>query len=135
VIEHLRPVGSVDNGELAPTLRRHVELWSRRAGVPAELLVNADRDLPAEPLLTVATEALTNVARHSGARHVRLVLQAADGQVQLTIADDGHGFDQAVTVPGQGLRGMAERLAQRRGELDVRSGPDGTTLTASYPEA
>lgn len=134
VIEHLRPASSGENGELAPTLRRHVELWSRRTGVPAELIVNADRDLPAEPLLTVATEALTNVARHSGARHVKLVLQAADGQARLTVVDDGHGFDQAATAPGQGLRGMAERLAQRRGELDVRSGPAGTTLVASYPE-
>lgn len=125
VIEHLRPAG---DEELAPALRRHVELWSRRTGVPAELTVDdtvAD-GLAAEPLLAVATEALTNVTRHSGARHVTLVLQAADGQARLTVTDDGHGFDPAVTVPGQGLRGMAERLAQRRGSLDVRSGPGGT---------
>lgn len=125
VIEHLRPAG---DEELAPALRRHVELWSRRTGVPAELTVDdtvAD-GLAAEPLLAVATEALTNVTRHSGARHVTLVLQAAEGQARLTVTDDGHGFDPAVRVPGQGLRGMAERLAQRRGSLDVRSGPGGT---------
>jgi len=130
VIDHLRPAGEEP---LMPALHRQVEQWSRRTGVPAELAVEGGGDTPAEPMRSVATEALTNVARHSGARHVRLTLRVTDAEARLVVGDDGRGFDPAAAPPGQGLRGMAERLAQRHGELDVQTGPDGTTLAARHP--
>lgn len=130
VIEHLRPTGQEP---LVPALRRHVERWSLRTGVRAELVVEGDPEMPAEPMLTVATEALTNVARHAGASRIRLVLRAADGEACLVVEDDGRGFDPGATPRGHGLRGMAERLAQHGGDLDVRPGARGTTVIARYP--
>ncbi|MGH3674017.1 MAG: sensor histidine kinase, partial [Pseudonocardiaceae bacterium] len=131
VIEHVRP----PQRELVPALREHLAGWSQRTGVAADLAVRAGEHLPAEPLLLVAVEALTNVARHAGAHRVAITLSGTPTEAELEMTDDGHGFDPAQTPPGQGLRGMRERLAERGGTLDVRSGRGGTTVTARYPAA
>lgn len=129
VIEHVRP----PQRELVPALREHLAGWSQRTGVAADLTVHAGTPLPAEPLLLlVAIEALTNVAQHAGAHRVVVTLNGTGREAALEIADDGRGFDPARTPPGQGLRGMREHLAERGGTLDVRSGRDGTTVTARY---
>ena len=129
VIEHVRP----PQRELVPALREHLAGWSQRTGVAADLTVHAGTPLPAEPLLLVAIEALTNVVRHAGAHRVAITLNGTGREAALEITDDGYGFDPARTPPGQGLRGMRERLAERGGTLDVRSGREGTTVTARYP--
>lgn len=131
VIEHVRP----PQRELVPALREYLAGWSHRTGVAADLTVRASTQLPAEPLLLVAAEALTNVARHAGACRVAITLSGTSTEAALEIADDGHGFDPVQTPPGQGLRGMRERLAERGGTLDVRSDHGGTTVTARYPAA
>jgi signal transduction histidine kinase len=131
VIEHVRP----PQRALLPALREHLADWSRRTGVTIDLKVSAAESLPAEPLLPVATEALTNVARHSHARQVAVTLSRTDGQAVLEIADDGRGFDTARTAFGQGLRGMCERMTGYGGTLDVHSDRSGTTVVASYPAA
>jgi two-component system, NarL family, sensor histidine kinase DesK len=131
VIEHVRP----SPRQLVPTLREYLADWSRRTGLATDLTVRTGEHLPAEPLLPVAVEALTNVARHSGARRVAVLLRSMDGQAELEIADDGRGFDVQRTPLGQGLRGMRERLAVRGGTLDLRSDRDGTIVTARYPAA
>ncbi len=133
VIEHVRP----PERQLLAALREHLAEWSRRTGVSANLTVGSQPAewLAAEPLLTVAVEALTNVARHARAGQVAVTLSGQDDQAVLEIADDGRGFDVRRTPIGQGLRGMRERLAERGGTLDVRSGPDGTTIVARYPAA
>jgi two-component system sensor histidine kinase UhpB len=69
----------------------------------------------------VAQEALTNVARHAGARTVRLRLSADRHGVELVVADDGRGLGQA--REGSGLRGMRERALLVGGRLTV--GPAG----------
>lgn len=134
VIEQVRP----PQRELLAALREHLAEWSRRTGVIANLTVHPAQvlpaeDLAAEPLLTVAAEALTNVARHAEASQVAVTLSRRDGRAVLEITDDGRGFDLQRTPFGQGLRGMRERLAERGGTLDVRSKPGGTTVVASYP--
>lgn len=120
---------------LVPALREHLDDWSRRTGLVTDLTVRAAEHVPAEPLLPVAVEALTNVARHSGARQVAVTLSRSDGQAVLEIVDDGRGFDVERTPFGQGLRGMRERLLERGGTLTLRSDRGGTTLTARYPAA
>lgn len=131
VIEHVRP----PERQLIPALREHLAEWSRHTGVAANLKVRSQPTeyLAAEPLLTVAVEALTNVARHSRAGQVAVTLSGQDDQAVLEIADDGRGFDVRRTPIGQGLRGMRERLAERGGTLEVRSDPGGTTVVARYP--
>jgi PAS domain S-box-containing protein len=81
----------------------------------------------------VLQEALTNVARHAGARSVSVRLERGAGSVELRVQDDGAGF-----APGDsgrlGLRGMRERAALLGGSVAVESQPGaGTTITARIP--
>ena len=86
----------------------------------------------------IAQEALSNVARHSGARKVRLRMRyASAGRLRLTIADDGCGFDVAAVLRSapsslqRGLTGMMERCELVGGRLRLRSRPGrGTVLVA-----
>jgi two-component system, NarL family, sensor histidine kinase DesK len=79
-------------------------------------------------------EAVTNVVRHSCARRCDICLALNDGELVLTVADDGRGVtDPAVgATGGNGLRGMSERLAAVGGYLRV-AGSAGFTLTAAVP--
>jgi two-component system sensor histidine kinase UhpB len=72
----------------------------------------------------VAQEALTNVARHSGAARAELALAAANGRVTLTVRDHGRGLgaDQA---PGSGMRGMRERARLIGARLRISNNPAG----------
>ena len=86
-------------------------------------------------LLQVAREALTNVERHGGATAVTVSLRGTDGAVELTIADDGRGFDGEPTAGHYGLRGMRERLGDVGGSLTVRSArARGTVVIARVPQ-
>ncbi|MDQ3762812.1 MAG: ATP-binding protein [Actinomycetota bacterium] len=96
VIEHVRP----PQRQLVPALREHLAQWSRHTGLPADLTVHAAEPLPTEPLLLVAVEALTNIARHAGAHQVAVTLDRTDGQAVLEIADDGRGFNPERTPAG-----------------------------------
>jgi signal transduction histidine kinase len=53
--------------------------------------------------------------------------------LELRVADDGAGFDTAAPTEGFGLAGMRERAALMGGELEIRSGPEGTTVRALLP--
>lgn len=81
-------------------------------------------------LYRAAQEALTNACRHSAATNVRLSLAYGDTGANLTVADDGHGFDLR---EGFGLRGMRERVEQLDGRLDLASTPAGTTISVTVP--
>ena len=84
-------------------------------------------------LLRAAQEAFANVRRHAQACSVVVRLGQADGEVTLTVADDGRGFD-AEAVDGFGLAGMRERLRSAGGTLAVGPGDGGgTTLCARVP--
>lgn len=95
------------------------------AGVEGEL----DRESQVV-LLRCLQEALANVVRHAGAAHagVRVRVDAA-GRAEITISDDGCGFDPASRPPGFGLEGMSDRVALAGGDLDVISAPgEGTRV-------
>ncbi len=120
VLDELRPA----RGELAPALRRLVADFSTRTGLPVEVELSGCDGVPAEPLLPVAVEALSNVERHAAASTVTLRVHAGE----LVVRDDGVGFDAGTA--GHGLAGMRERLTERGGSLNVRSGSSGTTVRA-----
>ncbi|GLW70910.1 histidine kinase [Kitasatospora phosalacinea] len=88
-----------------------------------------DTDVPpavADHLVAVLGEALSNAARHARAGRVEVTLQAAGGQVALTVQDDGVG------IPAQGrrsgLRNLEERARTLGGTLTVTAPPAGGTL-------
>jgi two-component system sensor histidine kinase DesK len=88
-------------------------------------------------------EAVTNVVRHSRARHCRLRLTERTGEVSLEVTDDGRGFsgpakDSAqAAATGSGLRGISERLSAAGGHLSLGQGDNGRgfRLTATVPAA
>ena len=103
--------------------------------------INVDHRLPPEvelALFRVAQEAVSNARRHGGASHVLVSLALQLGTAELQIVDDGRGFSQSpgipVIAPGDGLPGMAERVALLGGELNIQSAPgEGTRITVSAP--
>jgi signal transduction histidine kinase len=101
--------------------------------VPVENAVSADR-LPAAVEATayfVVAEALTNVAKHARAAHAAVTARVADGALVIQVRDDGVG---GARPDGNGLVGLADRLAVLGGQLQVESPADGGTLvTADIP--
>ena len=96
----------------------------------------AERRLPADvelALYRIAQEALSNVARHSGATQVDIVIQYAPEVITLSIADNGKGFEMpkspAEFAPGGhfGLLGLHERAELIGAKLQIRSSPGGGT--------
>jgi signal transduction histidine kinase len=78
-------------------------------------------------------EALTNVAKHAHASHVRVAVSESDGQLSVEVQDDGSGFDPDAASHGFGLAGMQERVNLAGGTLNIDSTPRGTLLRASLP--
>ena len=84
-------------------------------------------------LLRAAQEAFANVRRHAHARSVVVRLGQAEGEVTLTVSDDGRGIG-ADAADGFGLAGMRDRVRSAGGTLAVGSGDGGgTTLCARVP--
>jgi two-component system, NarL family, sensor histidine kinase UhpB len=75
----------------------------------------------------VAQEAMTNVARHAGARNVELSLARRDGAVALSVRDDGRGIEQEHLGSATGVAGMRERALLVGGSLEISGSPGGGT--------
>jgi signal transduction histidine kinase len=137
---NLRPAPLAATGVLA-AIDQEVEGWQERTGIPVHF--RAGRDRPAlQPaaevaLLRIVQEALTNTARHSAATSVDVSLRASDGEIILTVRDNGVGFDPVDGNPRSdcfGLTGMRERAHHAGGTLAVVAAPGGgTTVTARIP--
>jgi len=91
-------------------------------------------------LFRIAQEALTNIRKHAGARHVSINIIGSREDVRVEISDDGKGFTVPESVEAYaqkghlGLIGMQERARLMNGTLDISSSPGkGTTITASLP--
>jgi PAS domain S-box-containing protein len=93
-------------------------------------------DLMALSIYRLVQEALTNVARHAQASSVRVNLACLPEQIEVTVEDDGGGFDPAGLAEhnGMGLRGMQERIEMLNGVLAINSRHGrGTRLNARVP--
>lgn len=113
------------------------ELESARAtlaSIDVELTVHRSDNLmlvgSVEHELALALrEAVTNVARHAGARSCHVSIAADSRELRLVVADDGRG---GLAREGNGLSGMRERISALGG-LVRRTGAAGTTITISVP--
>ena len=86
----------------------------------------------AHVLLRCTQEIITNTVRHAGARNLWIDARRIDGAIGIEARDDGTGAD--LLVPGHGLRGMRERLAQHGGDLQVDCRPgEGFRLRLHLP--
>ena len=77
----------------------------------------------------VCSEALVNVAKHSGASRARVWAAQRDGVVRIEISDDGRGG--ADPTRGSGLRGLAERVEALGGWMSIADRPGGGTVVAA----
>ena len=85
-------------------------------------------------LLLIFKEAVTNVARHAGATHVRIALRVENRRFHLCVQDDGRGFDPDLAGGGMGLRSLRDRTAALGGDLRLHSERGrGTTVELDVP--
>ncbi len=80
----------------------------------------------------VAQEAITNIERHSGANKVMINLVLIDGNVKLSINDNGKGFDIKSEKSGFGLMNMQERVKQTGGNFNIESNDKGTSINVIW---
>ena len=111
-------------------LRAGVDALASRMQVPVENGVSVGRLPPAVEATAyfVVAEALTNTAKHARAAHAAVAVRVEDSTLRLQVRDDGVG---GARPDGNGLLGLADRLAVLNGRLRVESPPDGGTLVAA----
>jgi signal transduction histidine kinase len=114
-----------------------IDAQARRSPVPVRVEADGIGRYPQELETAVyfcTLEALQNAAKYAEANEVAVTLLEDDGELVLSIHDDGRGFDRATTRLGGGLQNMADRLAALGGTLTVRSRPGaGTTIEGHVP--
>ncbi|MBI3902404.1 MAG: PAS domain S-box protein [Nitrosomonadales bacterium] len=142
VISDLHPT-VIDDLGLVAALEWQCKQFGKRTGIACEVICADDRDeenkldkTTAINLFRICQEALTNVARHSGASRVNVEYHQDDAEIMLSICDNGHGLPEGHTIAqtSYGMRGMCERVAQLDGKVafDSPSG-GGLRVTVTVP--
>jgi signal transduction histidine kinase len=133
----LRPSQLEDHG-LVGAIQSLAQQYSIRLGItvttdlkPVKTSIKGEH-----ALLRITQEALANAARHSTASSISVSLIEQDGQVTLTIADNGEGFSLEAESArhGLGLQLMRERVEELHGSIDLQTAPgQGARIVASIP--
>jgi ligand-binding sensor domain-containing protein/signal transduction histidine kinase len=136
LIQEMYPMVLKEKG-LMSVLRSYIYEWQERNSIQANLEVFNERriDIHVEQaLFRIIQEALSNVARHSGAQKVDLSLTFSKNKIDLTIHDNGQGFNKATHMNGIGLQSMQERAHMINAKLKIITAPaQGTDITLSVP--
>ena len=124
-----------DLGDLLPLL---ADSFSVRTNVPVTMTLAAIGPLPDEAqvaLYRTCREALNNIVRHAAATQVSIALREDGGMVELSICDDGRGFDPEHIPPDHfGLAMMRERATAVGASLTIISRPgEGTAIIIRRP--
>lgn len=140
-IDGLR-LGMESVGQLAARLGEYATEFTRQTGLPVNFTAVPDQiNVPpssALQLLRIAQEALTNVRKHAQATEVDVRLRQLEGELELTITDNGRGFSDKLPADRKyrsyGLASMRERTESLDGTLTVatQSG-QGTRITVVVP--
>jgi signal transduction histidine kinase len=138
-------LGPETGADLSQTLESMARELLDGSGVALETALDGsaevERELPPEAvheLVQIAREAVSNVARHSGAARAKLDLEVERGQATLSVADDGTGFDPAARLGSGhfGLSNLRDRAAALGGTLTIDSGTaSGTRIIVRLPLA
>lgn len=137
----LRPMILDDLG-LEPTLRRYIQQFTENNKIEAGVTINGlNGRLPGQlevAIFRIVQEALTNVKQHSHANHAQVTLEVNEDTLQVTIEDDGAGFnlDEAKLRDGKkiGLSTMKQRAEMFGGQLSFESAPGkGTRIVTTLP--
>ena len=131
----------LETGNLATVLGDILRALTDGTNTKGELLVRGRMRRLAPVMendcLRIGQEAIANAAKHANASRIEVVLEFTACQLQLSVLDDGCGFNQDNPPPSQGgfgLMGMRERAGQLHGELTVTTEPgEGTVVTMTLP--
>lgn len=138
IVDSLSP----NDGDLVSVLamfRHRIQPLIERNGLKFEWRV---ADLPALPdigpeetlnVLRILQEAVTNIIHHANASRITVETRMADDGIELSISDDGCGFDTAVPQ-GHGLANMRRRARVINGRIDITSDERGTTIQIFLPQ-
>jgi signal transduction histidine kinase len=128
----------LDDFGLRAALEWHARDFMGRYAIKVDLLT--DGDLEALPdkhrtcVYRVVQEAMTNAVRHAQASSICVRVTATDGQLRVTVSDDGIGINLPRRREGLGLRGIEERAKELNGSMTIsRDGKRGTTLAVRLP--
>jgi len=131
----LRP-SMLDDFGLLPALEWQAREIGKRTGLRVRVSSEMHGELPEEHKICVyrvVQEALNNCAQHAQASAAQVSVRHADGQIVVTVQDDGSGFDPE-RVRGLGLLGMEERARHLGGTFHIDSRPGrGTVLRVALP--
>ena len=123
ILHQLNPP-SLKTKPFKEAMAEYCALFSDRTGIKVRFEAGAPpkrlTDDQSTTLYRLLQEALTNVARHAAATTVWVSLSAEDGDISLSIEDDGVGFD-ASTPSGTGLLGIRERFAMLDGVVEIET--------------
>ena len=139
VVTDLRPAVLDDFGFCA-AVRHELAVLHRRFGITYDLeLPHCEPPLDGDrtiALFRILQESLTNVARHSEATHVRVLVQIDDRSVKLEVSDNGRGItaDEAERSAALGLIGVRERAWAFGGDVNIEGAPgEGTRVRVRFP--
>ena len=139
VLVELRPA-AITEMDLAELLQQLAQAATARTPVlEVEVSIEGQRSLPADAQVVfyrVAQEALSNIVKHADAQHVQMHLVRRPEGVELTVSDDGRGFDPQATAAGHlGVAIMRERVESIGGLFSITSGSgSGTRLTVAWSD-
>jgi PAS domain S-box-containing protein len=135
----LRP-GLLDDLGLSAAIEWQLGEFQKRTGIACKIIIDpkdvtfdSDRNTA---LFRIFQETLTNIARHAEATEVSVSLKQKDGQIELTVQDNGRGItEEELTHPKSfGLIGIRERAIIFGGDSNVKGFPGkGTTVTVKIP--
>jgi signal transduction histidine kinase len=133
----LRPT-ILDDFGLDAGIRWLAERFSERTGIDVDYRSQFDGRLADETethVFRIVQEALTNVARHANASRVTIFLRAENGNIRLTLSDNGRGIaPTASDHTGMGLTGMRARARSAGGDCAISSTPGGgVTIDVTAP--
>lgn len=139
IIYNLRPM-SLDDLGFVPTVQRYIEGFQEETGIKVDFIILSLKPMedPVKNLgiFRIIQEALNNVRKHSKARNVKIRMEISYQTIQLTISDDGVGFDTEMLSSkrrddgGFGLISIRERVNLLNGTLHIKSEPNqGTKLS------
>jgi signal transduction histidine kinase len=122
---------------MAELIERQVDEFSDRFGIRAECeledVANVSPPMAVE-IVRIVQEALNNIRKHANARRVVVRLEPQASWIDLSVADDGEGFDPTAPSAGLGRRSMQERAAALGARLTIVSAPGyGTNVMLRVP--
>jgi PAS domain S-box-containing protein len=129
---------SLHNIALIDVLSAYCSSFTRTTGI--HVYMSRPDDFPALPKIYEVTlyrfvqEGLTNAVKHGNASSIWVNLNASGDEINISLMDDGQGFDSMSLLPGLGIKGIQERFMMLKGSFEVESTPGkGAKLFGSLP--